>query len=151
MADQLSSIAPPAPRRSGLGRGLEAAIAHAAVQEPPTQVLARPAHDLVLTVYEDASGIVVRLADEAGREGEAPASAGESSITAAAIAAAGTLTRSPARYAHHDVRRVGPVEVATVLVASPDGSMSAGAAVVTGSVPFGVAAAAVRAFEAAER
>lgn len=151
MTDHFSPTAPPAPRRSGLGRGLDTALAHAAAQEPPAQVLSRSRHDLILTVLEDASGTTVSLVDEAGRTGEASAAADADSITAAAIDAAADLTRSSARCVHHDVRRVDAADVATVLVAGARGTLSAGAAVVSGSEAFATAVAAVRAFEAAER
>jgi hypothetical protein len=132
-------------RRIGLGRNLEDTLPAALAEPDPSHLAAEngadkvPGHFLKLTIEETADGVEVRAVDDAGREAGAVVSAGAEGL-ANAVATAVALLRGfpPPQGVAVNTRDVDGTTVVTVLVEMSSGTMLAGAAIVTGGLPFTV-------------
>ena len=140
-------------RRIGLGRNLEDTLPAALAEPDPSHLAVEtgadkvPGHFLKLTIEETVDGVEVRAIDEAGREEGAVVSAGAEGL-ANAVATAVALLRGfpPPQGVAVNTRDVDGTTVVTVLVEMSSGTMLAGAAIVTGGLPFTVGRAVDSAF-----
>jgi hypothetical protein len=132
-------------RRAGLGRTLEDTLP-AALAEPAPSHLAidvesdRPSgHFLKLAIEETIDGVEVRAIDGAGREAGAVVAPGADGLARAVATAVASLRGFPPP---HDIaantRDVDGTTVVTVLLEMSSGTTLAGAAIVTGGLPFTV-------------
>ena len=132
-------------RRSGLGRKLEDTLP-AAFAEPSPSHLAIDVHEsrvfdrfLKLAIEETADGVEIRAIDEAGREAGAPVEPGADGLTTAVAGAVAKLRGfPPPASVGVNTRAVDGSTVVTVLIEMPSGDRAAGAAIVTGGLPFTV-------------
>ncbi len=152
-------------RRIGLGRSLgdtlpaafaEPVPSHLVTDDPVSSRLAsddpvssHPATDvdiggasarfLKLAIEETADGVEIRAIDEAGREAEADVAPGADGLTTAVATAVARLRGfPPPRAVVVNTRDVDDATVVTVLIEMPSAARSAGAAIVTGGLPFTV-------------
>jgi hypothetical protein len=142
----LSGDTRPAKRRAGLGKTLgetlpgafaQAAPSHLATGTIPGEASVR--RFLKLAIEETADGVDVRAVDELGGEAEAAVGTGPDGLTTAVASAVARLRGfpSPVRTATN-TREIDGTTVVTVLVEMPGGERAAGAAIVTGGLPFTV-------------
>jgi len=134
-------------RRTGLGRTLGEALPAAMAEPDPSHLAvdvdaaaARPSgYFTKLAIEETSDGVEVRAVDDAGRESGAVVERGEDGL-ARAVATAVALLRGfpPPHGVAVNTRDVDGTTVVTVLVEMSSGSMLAGAAIVTGGLPFTV-------------
>ncbi len=133
-------------RRSGLGRSLDDTIPSAFAETAPSH-LAGPvgleevagSRFLRLAIEETADGVDVRAIDDVGREAEAAVGPGHEGLTTAVASAVARLRGFPApSRTATNTRDVDGTTVVTVLVELPGGEKAAGAAIVTGGLPFTV-------------
>jgi len=145
------------PRRSGLGKGLESLIPDAADQPAPGHLvsidLTQPPSLEMIAIEESASGVMVRAVDTARNIAEAKVIGGASSVNPAIVGAVAELLgeQPPPRLASVELR---DTEVAAVLVVTlelADTTVTAGAAVVQGGMPFTLGKAAWSAIQSARR
>ncbi len=134
-----SSVAPARrgspPRRSGLGRGLDALIPSADDATPrahlqsltPLRDAADPIQLDTVSVVESAAGVVVRAEDTAGRSAEATSAIGDVA-PAVAAAVAGVLDVAEPSVASVDTRDVDGESLVTVVVDLSDGTRRVGSA-----------------------
>ena len=133
-------------RRTGLGRTLgetlpgvfaQTAPSHLATDTIPEEAGVRRL--LRLAIEESADGVDVRAVDDVGREAQAAVGTGPDGLTSAVASAVARLRGfpSPLRTATN-TRDIDGTTVVTVLVEMPDGERAAGAAIVTGGLPFTV-------------
>ena len=137
--------AEPTKRRTGLGRSLvetlpdafaEPEPSHLAVEGVPVDGAGR---FLRLAIEETSDGVDIRAIDDLGREAQAVVERGPDGLTAAVASAVARLRGFPApsRFATN-TREVDGTTVVTVLLELPSGEKAAGAAIVTGGLPFTV-------------
>ncbi len=135
----------PAPRRSGLGRGLDALIPAAGDGPPrahlqpitPLRDAADPIQLDTVSVVESAAGVVVRAEDTAGRSAEVTSATGDVA-PAVAAAVAGVLDVSAPSIASVDTRDVDGESLVTVVVDLPDGTRGVGSAIAGAGFAFTV-------------
>ena len=136
----------PAKRRVGLGKTLgdtlpgafaETAPSHLATETIPHESGVR--RFLRLAIEETSDGVDVRAVDDLGREAQAAVGSGPDGLTSAVASAVARLRGfpSPLRTATN-TRDIDGTTVVTVLVELPGGEKAAGAAIVTGGLPFTV-------------
>jgi hypothetical protein len=139
-------VATTAKRRVGLGKTFgdtlpsafaETAPSHLATETIPVETGHR--RFLRLAIEETFDGVDVRAVDDLGREVEAAVGPGPDGLTTAVASAVARLRGfpSPVRTATN-TREVDGTTVVTVLVELPGGEKAAGAAIVTGGLPFTV-------------
>jgi hypothetical protein len=146
--DEFGAAGPagPARRRAGLGKTLvetlpgafaQTAPSHLATGTIPNEVGVR--RFLRLAIEETSDGVEVRAIDDLGREAEAAVGPGPDGLTVAVASAVARLRGfpSPLRTATN-TRDVDGTTVVTVLIELPGGEKAAGAAIVTGGLPFTV-------------
>lgn len=147
--------APPGARRGGLGRGLDSLIAVAGSDASPAHLvsidLSSPPSLDMIAIEETGAGVTVRAGDSGGTVAEAKAIGGAGAINPAIVAAvAELLGELPApRLVSVELR---DTEVASVLVLTlelADGTVTAGAAIVHGGMPFTLGKAAWAAIRSA--
>lgn len=133
---------PGPPKRSGLGRGLDALIPDAVGVPAPAHLvsidLSKPPSLDMIAIEESSTGVTVRAVDTARNVAEAKVIGGASSINPVIVSAvAELLGELPApRLVSVELR---DTEVASVLVVTlelADTTVTAGAAVVQGGMPF---------------
>lgn len=144
--DEGSTSHAPARRRTGLGRTLGDTLPSAFAEPEPSHLALdvvstdpRGSRFMKLAIEESSSGIDVRAIDDTGREGGAAVGPGPDGMTNA-VAAAVALLRGypvPTRTAIN-TRDIDGTTVVTVLIELSDGTKTAGAAIVTGGLPFTV-------------
>jgi hypothetical protein len=136
-------------RRVGLGKTLEETLPGAFAQAAPSHLATEtlPAEAgirrfLRLAIEETTDGVEVRAIDDLGRESEAAVGPGPDGLTIAVASAVARLRGfpTPLRTATN-TRDVDGTTVVTVLIELPGGEKAAGAAIVTGGLPFTVARA----------
>ena len=94
---------------------------------------------LKLAIEETTDGVEVRAVDDAGREAGAVVAPGADGLTTAVAAAVARLRGfPPPRGVVVNTRDVDGATVVTVLIEMPSGARAAGAAMVTGGLPFTV-------------
>ena len=132
-------------RRIGLGRTLADTLPAASAEPVPSHlsgdvdVAGTPGRFTRLAIEETASGVEVRAIDDAGREADAVVASGADGLATAVATAVAKLRGFPSpRSVGVNTRDVDGTTVVTVLVEMPSGSRSAGAAIVTGGLPFTV-------------
>lgn len=132
-------------RRSGLGRSLEDTLPAAFAEPVPSHLsievdVAEPSgRFLKLAIEETADGVEIRAIDDAGREAGAVVAPGADGLTTAVGAAVARLRGFPSpRSVVVNTRDVDGATVVTVLIEMPSDVKSAGAAIVTGGLPFTV-------------
>jgi hypothetical protein len=102
---------------------------------------------LKLAIEETTDGVEVRAVDDAGREAGAVVAPGADGLTTAVAAAVARLRGfPPPRGVVVNTRDVDGATVVTVLIEMPSGARAAGAAMVTGGLPFTVGRAVDGAF-----
>jgi hypothetical protein len=132
-------------RRTGLGRSLGEALPAALAEPDPSHLavdvdVARPSgHFTKLAIEETSDGVEVRAIDEVGRESGAVVEQGADGLSRA-VATAVALLRGfpPPQGIAVNTRDVDGTTVVTVLIEMSSGTTLAGAAIVTGSLPFTV-------------
>lgn len=133
-------------RRVGLGKTLEETLPGAFAQAAPSHLATETIPDkagvrrfLRLAIEETMDGVAVRAIDDLGREAEAAVGPGPEGLTVAVASAVARLRGfpSPVRTATN-TRDVDGTTVVTVLLELPGGEKAAGAAIVTGGLPFTV-------------
>jgi len=138
--------AKPAKRRVGLGKTLGETLPGAFAATAPSHLATGTIPDedgirrfLRLAIEETSDGVDVRAIDDFGRETEAAVGPGPDGLTVAVASAVARLRGfpSPLRTATN-TRDVDGTTVVTVLVELPGGEKAAGAAIVTGGLPFTV-------------
>ena len=137
--------AEPAKRRTGLGRSLVETLPNAFAEPEPSHLAVEDAlaagagRFLRLAIEETSNGVDIRAIDDLGREAEAAVEPGPDGLTTAVASAVARLRGFPApsRFATN-TREVDGTTVVTVLLELPSGEKAAGAAVVTGGLPFTV-------------
>ena len=132
-------------RRTGLGRSLEDALPAAMAEPAPSHLAvdveaAGPSGRFTkLAIEETSDAIEVRAIDDAGREAGAVVEQGADGLARAVATAVALLRGFPPP---HDVtvntRDVDGTTVVTILIKMSSGTMLAGAAIVTGGLPFTV-------------
>lgn len=136
----------PAKRRVGLGKTLGETLPGAFAETAPSHLAIATIPDergvrrfLRLAIEETADGVDVRAIDDLGRETEAAVGPRPDGLTVAVASAVARLRGfpSPLRTATN-TRDVDGTTVVTVLVELPGGEKAAGAAIVTGGLPFTV-------------
>jgi hypothetical protein len=136
----------PVKRRTGLGRSLGETLPSAFLEPEPSHLALEVVNPdpgrsrfLKLAIEESPRGIDVRAIDDVGREAGIAVGPGPDGITNAVAAAVARLRGYPvpARTATN-TRDVDDTTVVTVLIELPDGTKAAGAAIVTGGLPFTV-------------
>jgi len=149
-----SDVVPTAPaetgERVGLGRGLEETISAALTAPEPSHLTHRGAVAVdapgvaggrlrKLAIEETVAGVEVRAVSDDGREIGAVVGAGSDGLTNA-VATAVALLRGfpPPLSVAVNTRDINGSTVVTVLVQMPSGERGAGAALVTGGLPFTV-------------
>jgi hypothetical protein len=140
-------------RRRGLGRSLADTLPAALAEPDPshlsvdTDVGGPSGHFLKLAIEETVDGVEVRAIDEAGREAGAIVESGSDGL-ARAVANAVALLRGfpPPHGITVNTRDVDGTTVVTVLIEMSSGTSLAGAAIVTGGLPFTVGRAVDSAF-----
>ena len=94
---------------------------------------------LKLAIEETTDGVEIRAVDDAGREAGAVVAPGADGLTTAVAAAVARLRGfPPPRGVVVNTRDVDGATVVTVLIEMPSGARAAGAAMVTGGLPFTV-------------
>ena len=137
--------AEPAKRRSGLGRSLVETLPNAFAEREPSHFAVEDApfgdtgRFLRLAIEETSDGVDIRAIDDLGREAETAVEPGPDGLTNAVASAVARLRGFPApsRFATN-TRDVDGTTVVTVLLELPSGEKAAGAAIVTGGLPFTV-------------
>ena len=138
--------AKPAKRRAGLGKTLGETLPGAFAETAPSHLATETLPDktgvsrfLRLAIEETSDGVDVRAVDDLGRETEAAVGPGANGLTVAVASAVARLRGfpSPLRTATN-TRDIDGTTVVTVLVELPGGEKAAGAAIVTGGLPFTV-------------
>ena len=137
--------AEPAKRRSGLGRSLMETLPHAFAEPEPSHLateertIERDGRFLRLAIEETSEGVDIRAIDDLGQEAEAVVEPGPDGLTIAVASAVARLRGFPApsRVATN-TRDVDGTTVVTVLLELSTGEQAAGAAIVTGGLPFTV-------------
>ncbi len=132
-------------RRTGLGRSLGETLPAALAEPDPSHLavdfdVARPSgYFTKLAIEETSDGVEVRAIDDAGRESGAVVEQGADGLTRA-VATAVALLRGfpPPRGVAVNTRDVDGTTVVTVLIEMSSGTTLAGAAIVTGGLPFTV-------------
>lgn len=142
VAESPAAAAPGNGRRSGLGRGLDKLFPDAGEQRPPAHLVSidltkSPTLEMI-AIEESAAGVVVRAHDTARNVAETKVLGAASSVNPAIVAVvAELLGELPApRLVSVELR---DTEVAAVLVVTlelADTTVTAGAAVVQGGMPF---------------
>ncbi|MGB9359004.1 MAG: hypothetical protein WCC01_10655 [Acidimicrobiia bacterium] len=135
----------PAKRRGGLGRSLVETLPHAFAEREPSHLateerqLERHGRFLRLAIEETSEGVDIRAIDDLGSEAEAVVKPGPDGLTIAVASAVAHLRGFPApsRVATN-TRDVDGTTVVTVLLELSTGEKAAGAAIVTGGLPFTV-------------
>jgi hypothetical protein len=136
----------PAKRRVGLGKTLGETLPGAFAETAPSHLATETIPDkagvrrfLRLAIEETSDGVGVRAVDDLGRETEAAVGPGADGLTVAVASAVARLRGfpSPLRTATN-TRDIDGTTVVTVLVELPGGEKAAGAAIVTGGLPFTV-------------
>jgi len=144
-ADDVPAVKP-AKRRVGLGKTLGETLPGAFAETAPSHLATETISDragvhrfLRLAIEETSDGVGVRAVDDLGRETEAAVGAGADGLTVAVASAVARLRGfpSPLRTATN-TRDIDGTTVVTVLVELPGGEKAAGAAIVTGGLPFTV-------------
>lgn len=132
-------------RRIGLGRNLEDTLPTAFAEAAPSHLVEdanagnSAGRFLKLTIEETGDGVQLRAIDDAGREEEAVVAPGPEGLTTAVATAVARLRGfPPPRCIVVNTRDVDDATVVTVLLEMPSGTRSAGAAIVTGGLPFTV-------------
>jgi len=136
----------PAGRRTGLGRTLGETLPNAFREPEPSHlalevVAPDPGRSrfLKLAIEESSSGIDVRAIDDVGREVGIALGPGPDGMINAVAAAVARLRGYPVpTRTATNTRDVDDTTVVTVLIELPDGTKAAGAAIVTGGLPFTV-------------
>ena len=133
---------PPGSRRGGLGRGLESIIAVTDSGRAPAHLVsidlsAPPVLELI-AVEESAAGVTVRAVDSAQSVAEAKVIGGPGSLNPAIVAAVAELQgETPApRLVSVELRDAELAAVLVVTLELADATVTAGAAVVKGGMPF---------------
>jgi len=135
-----------AKRRVGLGKTLGETLPGAFAETAPSHLATETIPDkagvrrfLRLAIEETSDGVDVRAVDDLGRETEAAVGPGADGLTVAVASAVARLRGfpSPLRTATN-TRDIDDTTVVTVLVELPGGEKAAGAAIVTGGLPFTV-------------
>ena len=137
--------AEPSKRRSGLGRSLVETLPHAFAEREPSHLATeerqaeRGGRFLRLAIEESSEGVDIRAVDDLNQEAEAAVEPGPDGLTNAVASAVARLRGFPApiRVATN-TRDVDGTTVVTVLLELPTGEQAAGAAIVTGGLPFTV-------------
>lgn len=136
----------PAKRRVGLGKTLGETLPGAFAETAPSHLATQTVPDrtgvgrfLRLAIEESSDGVDVRAVDDLGRETEAAVGPGADGLTVAVASSVARLLGfpSPLRTATN-TREIDGTTVVTVLVELPGGEKAAGAAIVTGGLPFTV-------------
>ena len=144
--DDAAILDEPAGRRTGLGRSLGETLPSAFLEPAPSHLALEVASPdpgrsrfLKLAIEESSNGIDVRAIDDVGREVGIEVGPGPDGMTNAVAAAVARLRGYPvpSRTATN-TRDVDDTTVVTVLIELPDGTKAAGAAIVTGGLPFTV-------------
>lgn len=137
--------AEPAKRRGGLGRSLVETLPHAFAEPEPSHLateereLERDGRFLRLAIEETSEGVDIRAIDDLGQEAEAVVEPGPDGLTIAVASAVARLRGFPApSRAVTNTRDVDGTTVVTVLLELSTGEKAAGAAIVTGGLPFTV-------------
>ena len=132
-------------RRTGLGRTLEDTLPAALAEPSPSHLVvdidvSRPSGCFTkLAIEETADGIEVRALDDAGREAGAAVESGADGLARAVASAVAVLRGFPPPHAVTvNTRDVDGTTVVTVLIEMSSGTTIAGAAIVTGGLPFTV-------------
>jgi hypothetical protein len=141
-----TSAAKPATRRVGLGKTLGETLPGAFAETAPSHLATATIPDeggvrrfLKLAIEETSDGVDVRAVDDLGRETEAAVGPGPDGLTVAVASAVARLRGFPSpRRTATNTRDVDGTTVVTVLVELPGGEKAAGAAIVTGGLPFTV-------------
>jgi hypothetical protein len=141
-----TSAAKPATRRVGLGKTLGETLPGAFAETAPSHLATATIPDeggvrrfLRLAIEETSDGVDVRAVDDLGRETEAAVGPGPDGLTVAVASAVARLRGFPSpRRTATNTRDVDGTTVVTVLVELPGGEKAAGAAIVTGGLPFTV-------------
>ena len=135
----------PAKRRTGLGRSLVETLPHAFSEPEPSHLAEeeaaaeRDGRFLRLAIEESTEGVDIRAIDDAGREAEAAVQPGPDGLTTAVASAVARLRGFPApSHVATNTRDIDGLTVVTVLLELPTGEKAAGAAIVTGGLPFTV-------------
>jgi hypothetical protein len=139
-------VAKPAKRRVGLGKTLGETLPGAFTQAAPSHLATETIPDeagvrrfLRLAIEETSDGVDVRAVDDLGREAQAAVGTGSDALTAAVASAVARLRGFPAPLrTATNTRDIDGTTVVTVLVEMPGGEKAAGAAIVTGGLPFTV-------------
>lgn len=137
--------AEPAKRRTGLGRSLVETLPNAFAEPEPSHLateerqLERGGRFLRLAIEETSEGVDIRAIDDLGQEAEAVVETGPDGLTTAVASAVARLRGfpAPARVVTN-TRDVDGTTVVTVLLELSTGDKAAGAAIVTGGLPFTV-------------
>lgn len=132
-------------RRTGLGRSPGETTA-AALVEPVTSHLVvdtdradGTGRFVKLAIEETGDSVEIRAIDDGGREAGATVASGAGGVSNAVATAVARLRGFPVpRSVAVNTREVDGTTVATVLVEMPSGVKAAGAAIVTGGLPFTV-------------
>ena len=142
--DDLPPAEPPK-RRSGLGRSLVETLPHAFSEPEPSHLateeraIERDGRFLRLAIEETSAGVDIRAIDDLGREAEAVVEPGPDGLTTAVASAVARLRGFPAPSSVvTNTRDVDGTTVVTVLLELSTGEKAAGAAIVTGGLPFTV-------------
>jgi hypothetical protein len=139
-------VAEPGRRRSGLGRTLGETLPSAFAEPEPSHLAFEIApHEsgtsrfLKLAIEESSSGVDIRAIDDSGREAGAAVGSGPDAMTIAVAEAVARLRGFPVPiHTATNTRDVDGTTVVTVLIELPGGRKAAGAAIVTGGLPFTV-------------
>jgi len=135
----------PTKRRGGLGRSLVETLPHAFAEPEPSHLateerqIEREKRFLRLAIEETSEGVDIRAIDNLGQEAEAAVEPGPDGLTIAVASAVARLRGFPApsRVATN-TRDVDGTTIVTVLLELSTGQKAAGAAIVTGGLPFTV-------------
>lgn len=133
-------------RRTGLGRSLGETLPSAFAEPEPSHLAFEIApHEpetsrfLKLAIEESSRGVDVRAIDNAGREAGATVGSGPDAMTIAVAEAVARLRGFPVpTHTATNTRDVDGTTVVTVLIELPGGRKAAGAAIVSGGLPFTV-------------
>lgn len=129
-------------KRSGLGRGLDSLIPDAEDGKSPAHLvsidLSTPPSLEMIAIEESATGVTVRAIDTARNVAEAKVVNGAASINPTIVAAVGELLGEmpPPRLVAVELRDSEAAAVLVVTLEMADTSVTAGAAVVQGGMPF---------------